>query len=881
MQDYIPIQKDINEKLPTVTVKQYDNLSRFIHIQIFDKDLPDLPDDEKYFNLENCTARLYVQPKGDDSGTNVAYIDGEVADDEQGVVTFLLPSSVTETAGNYEGEIWIYGAESSRPIISTKSFDFVVEKSIRNNSAIEGTSKFTALDNVLSSNDLMREQMAELIASPAGSGGDVGTELRDIRIDYDGLTEYDNAGNLVRSKSMKINVLENLCGNLTHKNVDTATFNQIDFYLKSGHKYKFSTEIVPMAFYVYGHPLGVEGNQNNVAIWQRDPTSTVNELVYQATRDFDYLRIRALAESKYYISDITSGLGVLPQKIFDLEGKEAENGINISKSFANIYGTIISNIITGKYIPTNGETVNIENAINDSSYGYAVVYCEPSDVFTITGRAGSVPRLWAFIDDDNNIISKADASSNVSNLKLISPENTTYAIFNFHIDDDYSIKYGESLDERIHDYAVSIEQGSENAGKILSVNSNGKVGLISSEKSNMIDDSVYNGYLFSQTDQQSIPIGENSPSYENFISQNWDTLLSDYSSEISKETVITDSSGQFNIYRYIFKPKYYKRTVFLSAGMHGDEYEGYWGLYRLMRLIYDESWKYPNLRKLRHEIRFVIIPILNPYGMQNKRRANSRGIDANLNYGVFWNDSDYTHTGSAPFSAKETLAVLLTANQYPDIDYYCEFHTDPYSANKGLYMEADANSPTYKSGYALTLDYRAIVKNKYNVTINPDFVVWENSACSSFRYFEKVLHIPADILEVAVGRIAQSGTADIMNASVEWYGNYVANMIALSPKIHGDDTLKIVSQPSDFSGDEGSAVEFEVVVPDSTANYQWQYNNGGAWTNASSSDYNGTQTTNKLIFLATLARNNYMYRCVISTTDGNYNISNVATLNVT
>lgn len=216
MQDYIPIQKDINEKLPTVTVKQFDNLSRFIHVQIFDNDLPNLPDDEKYFNLENCTARLYIQPKGDDSGEDVAYIDGEVADGEIGIVTFLLPSSVTETAGNYEGEIWIYGAESSHPIISTKSFDFVVEKSIRNNTAIEGTSKFTALDNVLSSNDLMRAQMAALVASPAGSGGDVGTELRDIRIGYDD-TMYTSAGDAVRGQVNGLkSTLNNLLANIAY-----------------------------------------------------------------------------------------------------------------------------------------------------------------------------------------------------------------------------------------------------------------------------------------------------------------------------------------------------------------------------------------------------------------------------------------------------------------------------------------------------------------------------------------------------------------------------------------------------------------------------------------------------------------------------------------
>ena len=202
MQDYIPIQKDINEKLPTVTVKQYDNLSRFIHIQIFDKDLSDLPDDEKYFNLENCTARLYIQPKGDDSGEDVAYIDGEVADGEIGIMTFLLPSSITEIAGNYEGEIWIYGNDSSHPIISTKTFDFIVEKSIRNNSAIEGTSKFTALDNALIRIAVDKARLNNLEAM-VDTGhilpGTVDSEVVDIRTGYNGNT-YDSAGNAVRTQ---------------------------------------------------------------------------------------------------------------------------------------------------------------------------------------------------------------------------------------------------------------------------------------------------------------------------------------------------------------------------------------------------------------------------------------------------------------------------------------------------------------------------------------------------------------------------------------------------------------------------------------------------------------------------------------------------------
>ena len=41
MQDFIPRTIDINDKIKAIAVKQFDNNSRFLHVQILDRDKDD------------------------------------------------------------------------------------------------------------------------------------------------------------------------------------------------------------------------------------------------------------------------------------------------------------------------------------------------------------------------------------------------------------------------------------------------------------------------------------------------------------------------------------------------------------------------------------------------------------------------------------------------------------------------------------------------------------------------------------------------------------------------------------------------------------------------------------------------------------------------
>ena len=195
MQDYIPREIDINGRIENIVVKQYDNNSRYLHVTISDADLTD-----GTFELTGCSTALYIKPEGSEDDSGVSFVSGEVADADEGIVTFLLPGGVTQNVGRYECEIWIYqGDETNRPVISTKPFTLVVEKSIKNDSAIEATPDYSALTATMTNYQALKNQIAALVASPAGSGGDVGTEVRDARIGFNGV-EYESLGDAIRTQ---------------------------------------------------------------------------------------------------------------------------------------------------------------------------------------------------------------------------------------------------------------------------------------------------------------------------------------------------------------------------------------------------------------------------------------------------------------------------------------------------------------------------------------------------------------------------------------------------------------------------------------------------------------------------------------------------------
>ena len=96
---------------------------------------------------------------------------------------------------------------------------------------------------------------------------------------------------------------------------------------------------------------------------------------------------------------------------------------NVRVDLGAVYEEKTIYLISGYYINTN---VNVGSAVDltpvsNGSYCFCVISCNRGDQFTLTAQGGNNSRAWAFVDSDNNLLSKADANVTVANLKLIAP----------------------------------------------------------------------------------------------------------------------------------------------------------------------------------------------------------------------------------------------------------------------------------------------------------------------------------------------------------------------------------------------------------------------------------------------------------------------------
>lgn len=265
--------------------------------------------------------------------------------------------------------------------------------------------------------------------------------------------------------------------------------------------------------------------------------------------------------------------------------------------------------------------------------------------------------------------------------------------------------------------------------------------------------------------------------YAQFIEQ-YENLRNKNPEYITKNIIINDTSGAYPIYEYVFTPKSYDQTIFLTAGMHGDEFYGYWGLYRLLNTMCEQNSGNSQFNKLRNNVRIVVIPVVNPWGMENFTRRNSRDVNCNRNFDIYWDQLKIDKGGSKePFSENEAKAIKMICDKYSgSLDLYLDLHStrdrdvyDPayfYSDGSSISAALDRTRNYFWEKWAEEYN------KKFTVYVDPEIVpcstTWTNLVCK----------IPSATVEFSDWTLTKhSGSPEESTASLEYYTNCIFQCI--------------------------------------------------------------------------------------------------------
>lgn len=163
------------------------------------------------------------------------------------------------------------------------------------------------------------------------------------------------------------------------------------------------------------------------------------------------------------------------------------------------------------------------------------------------------------------------------------------------------------------------------------------------------------------------PTATGAAKYNTYLKAIFGTLTTEFPEYVSVEETGTDESGTFPIYAYTFEPINYEKTVLVTGCIHSNNDV----TVRALSHFFDELCRnFKNdrtLSYLRSKVKFVVVPVANPYGFVNKSKRNVNGVDIGKNFPYKWDECYDVNKGDGPLSEKESAALLgLLTRIYED-----------------------------------------------------------------------------------------------------------------------------------------------------------------------------------------------------------------------
>lgn len=265
---------------------------------------------------------------------------------------------------------------------------------------------------------------------------------------------------------------------------------------------------------------------------------------------------------------------------------------------------------------------------------------------------------------------------------------------------------------------------------------------------------------------------------QQYIDNLWEPLRQSNTGYITRTSLGKDQSGTYDVWKYVFAPPSYEKTMIIGAGIHGGETTAMMAVYRTLYHMVNNWRDYPQLSYLRHKVRLIVLPIQNPWGMsqQPRTRQNSTGVDLNRNFDYKWadfvgdvNPFDHDYKGTAPFSEIESQYIRDVLSEYPDATAYIDNHNlGSVSSHFVLYTPEKLTNN------------RKIFRDVIDYLKQPsDTVSWqENEWPTAAHYAGYTYGFAVANPEFSDGVYSQQYDQTEMTKAVAWYGNIIIRAAA-------------------------------------------------------------------------------------------------------
>lgn len=252
--------------------------------------------------------------------------------------------------------------------------------------------------------------------------------------------------------------------------------------------------------------------------------------------------------------------------------------------------------------------------------------------------------------------------------------------------------------------------------------------------------------------------------------------------EINGEPVLT-INGNYELFSYTLAPVSYSKTIFISAGVHGNEMDAKQQLLRFVDILVNKVNlpEYKRFKRVRNDCRLVIIPCISPYGHDNASMnipytfegTETAGINLNRNYDFNqqWALASAGVGGNEPFEFAEIQHVrdVMKSIGYENISHAMDWH-DGGAVNHHYWINYTVDSKLRKP----VMDFLDYLIKTHNIE-NPDISQCKDTATTGTfaGYVGKTLGLSGGTVEWIGGYLGYDFDESQMTQSLEIRANCV------------------------------------------------------------------------------------------------------------